>query len=188
MRTIRQRFFVVRELRLSILMMILLSFMAAVGFMYLIKIFGGTIKEHTLAAYLIVMLGYAMVVVLLTLFFAHRFVGPFERLRLELSLVLSGDYQRRLGIRKHDDVYVRSFVEDVNKLIERLSSTVKSSDQTLKDIDSKLDKMILKMADGDEAVQKYRKEFLSLRKKINTCRLRPPNAPALHPKQLSSNK
>ncbi len=159
----KQRFFTARELRVSILMIILLSFLSAVVFMYMIKVFGGTIKEHSILAFIVVMVGYAAVVGVLTMIFAHRFVGPFERLRYELGIILSGDYQRRLNVRKHDDAYVKAFVEDVNKVIALLQENDRCGAEAQMDIFSALSAIIGKMDDGDP----HRKELLSLRNKIS---------------------
>lgn len=161
---IKQRFFTTRELRISILIIILLSFISAVVFMYLIKIFGGTIKEHSILAFILVMVGYAAVVGFLTTIFAHRFIGPFERLRYELGIIISGDYQRRLNVRKRDDAYVKAFVEDVNKVIAMLQENDRCGTEAQMDIFSELSAIIGKMDDADP----HRKELASLRDKIST--------------------
>jgi len=161
---VKQRFFTARELRISILIIILLSFLSAVVFMYLIKVFSGTIKEHSILAFILVMVGYAAVVGVLTTLFAHRFIGPFERLRYELGIILSGDYQRRLNVRKHDDAYVKAFVEDVNKVIVLLQENNRCGAEVQRDIFSALSAIIGKMDDGDP----HRKDLVSLRNKVGT--------------------
>jgi hypothetical protein len=161
---VKQRFFTARELRISIVMIILLSFLSSVVFMYLIKVFGGTIKEHSILAFILVMVGYAAVVGFLTTIFTHRFVGPFERLRYELSIIISGDYQRRLNVRKHDDAYVKAFVEDVNKVILLLQENDRCGAEAQRDLFSALSAIIGKMDDGDP----HRKELVSLRNKVST--------------------
>ena len=58
-----------------------------------------------------------IIVVVLALFFTHRFIGPFERLKMEMRLILTGNYHRRLSMRNSDDFYIRSFVSEVNKML-----------------------------------------------------------------------
>lgn len=147
----RQRFFVARELRLSILLIILISFFASILFMYLITAFGGPIYEYSVVSFIIVMLGYALVVAVLTLFFSHRFIGPFERLKLEMAVILAGDYKRRLTIRRHDDIYVRSFIDEVNKLIDCLENNFCISTDVFKEVDDELTAVIEETK--DEAVK-----------------------------------
>jgi hypothetical protein len=144
-----QRFFSARELRISLMLIILISFMSAVVFMYLIKIFGGSLKEHSILSFGLVMLGYVAVVGFLTMFFTHRFIGPFERLRYELGMVLAGDYTRRLKIRSHDDAYVKSFVDDVNRVLDHLEENDRCGAEMFRDFFSDLSTMLGKMDPDD---------------------------------------
>jgi hypothetical protein len=159
----KARFFTARELRVSLLFIILISFFSAVIFMYLIKVFGGTIREHSMLSFGVVMLGYAAVVWFLTMFFSHRFIGPFERLRYELGMVIAGDFKKRLKVRRHDDAYVRSFVDDVNRVIEVLEENDRRSADMQRDLYSNLTKIMNKMAADDPR----RRELTSLRDKVS---------------------
>lgn len=168
MKKIRQKFFVARELQHSILMLILFSFLTAAFFMYLVKFFGESIKNHGVLSFFLIMGGYAVVVTFLTFFFAHRFIGPFERLKMELDIVLSGDYHRRLSLRARDDIYVRSFIEKVNEVIGLLDRTSESEDRLLMDVYEELDVLIGNTTEGDA----HREELSRLRDKLNKCMLR----------------
>ncbi len=164
---IRQKFFAARELRVSILSIILLSFFSAIFFIYLIKTFEGAIRQNTVMAFVLVMVGYASVVILLTLFFAHRFVGPFDRLRYELDLVLAGDYSRRLKVRGQDDAYIRSFIEHVNRLIELTEVNSRCGAEIQREIYSTLSDIVREMEKAEgESIEKHRKELLGLREKL----------------------
>jgi len=156
------RFFTARELRISLMLIIILSFMSAVVFMYLIKVFGGAIREHSVVSFVLVMLGYAAIVGFLTMFFTHRFIGPFERLRYELGIVIAGDYKRRLKVRRHDDAWVRAFVIDVNKVLELLEENDRCGADIQRDIYSDLSAIVNKMPPDAPG----RKELAGLRDKI----------------------
>lgn len=156
------RFFTARELRISLMLIILLSFLSAVVFMYLIKIFGGAIREHSILSFVLVMLGYVAVVAFLTTFFTHRFIGPFERLRFELGTIIAGDFRKRLKVRRHDDAYVRAFVDDVNKILELLEENDRCGADMQRDIYSNLSRIINKMPSDAPG----REELADLRDKI----------------------
>lgn len=113
-------FFTLHELHTSLILIVLISLLSAVLFMYLITSFGGTVREHSMLSVAVVMVGYASIVWFLTAFFAHRFIGPFERLRYELGVVIAGDYRKRLKIRRHDDAYIKAFEDAVNRVIDVL--------------------------------------------------------------------
>lgn len=159
----KPRFFTSRELRVSLMLIILISFLSAVVFMYLIKIFGGTIREHSLLSFVVVMLGYAVIVWVLTMLFTHRFIGPFERLRYELGMVIAGDFKRRLRVRRHDDSYVRAFVDDVNKVIGLLDDNDRRSADTQRELYTELTRIINKMPSDDPR----RNELAHLREKVS---------------------
>jgi len=163
----KQRFFSVRELRLSLALIILISFLSAVVFMYLIKMFGGSLEEHSIIAFLLVMVGYALVVGFLTAIFTHRFIGPFERLRFELSVILGGDYKRRLNVRKQDDAYVRAFVDDVNKVLDLLEDNDRNEAEVTRDIYLELTSVINKMDSSDPKMHRHKAELSLLRDKIS---------------------
>ena len=106
-----------KELRLSISLIVIWSLLAGIIFTYVTKELGAKI-EHGVFSFIAVFLGYVIIVVVLALFFTHRFIGPFERLKMEMRLILTGNYHRRLSVRNSDDFYVRSFVLEVNKMLD----------------------------------------------------------------------
>ncbi len=133
----RQRYFVPKELRYSIAFIVIWSLLAGVVLIYLAKALGGLIHQNVLP-FVLIMAGYAAVVVIFTMIFSHRFIGPFERLKLQMRLILSGDYERRLQVRKNDDVYIRSFIGEVNNLLDSYERKHRSRAELAKGIDSEL--------------------------------------------------
>lgn len=107
-----------KDLRLSIALIVIWSLLAGILFTYLIKEVTARM-EPGIFSFIGVFLGYALIVVVLAMFFAHRFIGPFERLKMEMKLVLSGNYHRRLSVRGSDDFYIRSFILEVNKVLDK---------------------------------------------------------------------
>ncbi|GBE06355.1 MAG TPA: hypothetical protein ENH31_06725 [Nitrospirae bacterium] len=130
---VRTKYFSLKELRLSIAHMVLWSLLTVAFFTYM-TIELGEVVEHNPLYIVAVFLGYAVIVVLLTMIFSHRFLGPFERLKMELRVILGGNYQKRLNIRGRDDIYLRSFVMEVNKLLDHFEK----KHLFCKDLDSEL--------------------------------------------------
>jgi len=49
---------------------------------------------------------------------SHRMAGPIERFKKELDVVLKGNYDKRIKVRKDDAL--KPFVDDINKLLEKV--------------------------------------------------------------------
>lgn len=120
-RLIKQKHFSSNALRYSVLFIVIWSLTAGVAFIALAKLLGNSVSHQYLP--FIIMAGYVALVLILTLYFSHRLIGPFERLKMEMRLILGGDYSRRLHVRHRDDIYIKTFVQDVNKVIHELEMT-----------------------------------------------------------------
>ncbi len=70
----------------------------------------------------ILLIGFPPLFLLLLLWgviLSHRFAGPLQRLQRDLDdISSSGDYTKRLRVRKHDDI--RPFADAVNRLLEKV--------------------------------------------------------------------
>jgi len=133
----RKKHFSFKELRLSIAHMVLWALLSVAFFTYLTIEFSEQLKRIPLY-FLIVIAGYAIIVVVLTLVFTHRFLGPFERLKTELKIILSGKPHHRLRIRNRDDFYIKSFIMEVNKLLDKFEKKHLSGKELHEKLDSKL--------------------------------------------------
>lgn len=118
---LRTKYFNLKEVRLSIAHIILWSLLTIGFFTYLTIEIGGKIERSPLY-FVIVIAIYILIVVVLTMHFTHRFFGPFERLKMQMRVIRSGDHQKRLTVRTHDDIYIRSFILEVNRLIDSLET------------------------------------------------------------------
>ncbi len=164
---IRKRYFRHRELRFSIALMILWSLLAMAFLTYLTRVLGGKI-EPGLFFFIVVFAGYAVVVVFLTLIFTHRFVGPFERLKMEMRIVLAGDYHRRLCVRNNDDVYIRSFISEVNKVLDELEKTQLFKEEIHANIDSELLEIVSLLENRDVSREELREAITAFHERVNT--------------------
>lgn len=156
-----KRHFVSKELRVSIAFIVIWSLLAGIAFIFLSKVLGKIIQQELVPV--VIMIGYVIIVITLTMIFSHRFIGPFERLKMEMRLILAGDYNRRLHLRARDDIYIRSFIEEVNTLLNELEKSVLFKEELARITDSKLLSIISAL--GEEEVP--RRQILE---NIESCR------------------
>ncbi len=165
LKKIRQKYFVSKELRLSIALIILWSLLITAFFTYFAKELSGKIG-HGALMFFIIMAGYVIIVVVLTMLFSHRLIGPFQRLKTEIRLIVAGDYRRRLNVRTNDDIYIRSFVSEVNKMLDNVETMCNYRGNVNKEIDSELLKLISDIETGDPTKEQMRERVLSLHNKL----------------------
>ena len=72
---------------------------------------------------MILLIGFPPLLLLLFIWgiiISHRFAGPLERLRRDVeNISKSGDYARRLRIRKEDDL--KPLADSINRLLDKVS-------------------------------------------------------------------
>lgn len=134
---VRQKYFALKELRFSIAHLVLWALLSVAFFTYTAIEIGGKIERGPVY-FIIVVIGYALIVIILTLIFTQRFLGPFERLKTELKLIRTGSHHRRFHVRTKDDFYLRSFITEINKVLEDVEKISGSKEELHKKIDSEL--------------------------------------------------
>jgi len=161
----RAKHFSFKELKFSIAHMILWSLLVVVFFTY-VTIYLGEKIEHSLLYFLIVVAGYSIIVIILTLIFTHRFLGPFERLKTELRIIQSGNPHRRLSIRDHDDLYVRSFILEVDKLLDECEKSHLFKEKFREKINPELSNINTLIERKDVSKEELKEAIISLHKKV----------------------
>ncbi len=156
-----KRHFATRELRYSVAFIVISSLVAGVGFIVLAKALNTVISPGIVPV--IIMVGYAGLVLLLTMVFSHRFVGPFQRLKMEMRIILSGNYSGRLKVRKRDDLYIKSFIEEVNHVLNEFEKMHLLKESLIKTVDEDLEAL-----SGNLGCQDMTKE--ELLNTIESCR------------------
>lgn len=162
---VRQKYFITKELRISVALIILWSLLVTAFFTYFAKELGSKIGHGT-GLFLVVMLGYLLIVVVLTMLFSHRLIGPFQRLKTEMRLIMSGEHQRRLTVRKNDDIYIRSFIREVNKIIDEYERTRNHREDLVNKMDSEFMGLITAIEEEAASKEKLRETVLSFHKKM----------------------
>ncbi len=159
-KAIRTKHFSFKELRLSIAYMVLWSLLAIAFFTYLAIEIGEAFGRNPLY-FVLVVAGYVIIVLVLTLVFTYRFIGPFERLKTELRVIQSGEYHRRLCIRTRDDIYLKSFIQEVDKILDTLEKAIYFKKELYNDINSELSR-IKTLTEKEDISQEELKEKISL--------------------------
>ena len=168
----RQHYFSSAHLRYSLFLIVLISLLTILLFSFAIRLIGefmedlGYEMQGNIPALIVVIIGYAVIVFSLTYYFSHRFIGPFERLKTDMSIILGGFFYLLLITRERDDIYIRSFVDEVNNMLDEFESLCISR-QGLRDILHKDMKGIIDLLD-DEGTSKedLRESLLALRGKL----------------------
>ncbi|MEF9438624.1 MAG: hypothetical protein L0922_07815 [Candidatus Mariimomonas ferrooxydans] len=145
--------------------MVLWSLLTVAVFTYLTIELGEKIDSRPFY-FILLLTGYAGIVIFLTLIFTHRLIGPFERLKVELKIILSGEYQRRLCTRTKDDLYVCSFILEVNKLLDNLEKMYNCNEGFRKKIDSDLSNMYSILEKKEISKEELRGAIISFREKV----------------------
>lgn len=166
-KVLRQKYFISKELRISIALIILWSLLVTAFFTYFAKELAEKIGNGT-PLLIIVMLGYVLIIVVLTLLFSHRLIGPFERLNTEMRLIRSGEHHRRLNVRRNDDIYIRSFIKEVNMILQEYEMDMQYKKDLIMYIDSDLISIIALIEEGEPSKDKLRERVLAFHKKLKS--------------------
>lgn len=166
---IKQQYFVSKELRISIALIILWSLLVTAFYTYFARELGEKIGQGT-PLFVIVMLGYVLIVVVLTLLFSHRLIGPFQRLKTEMRLIRTGEYHRRLNLRKNDDIYIRSFIKEVNMILEEYEKMHQYKEDMIKRIDGEMLNIISAIQEEKHSAETLKERILEFHRKLKSIK------------------
>ncbi|MBI4682097.1 MAG: hypothetical protein HY757_03230 [Nitrospirae bacterium] len=166
---IKQHYFISKELRISIALIILWSLLVTAFYTYFARELGEKIGQGT-PLFIIVMLGYVLIVVVLTLIFSHRLIGPFQRLKTEMRLIRAGEYHRRLNLRNNDDIYLKSFIKEVNMVLEEYEKMHQYKKDMIKHIDSEMLNLISSIQEGKHSVETLKEHVVEFHKKLKSIK------------------
>lgn len=174
MNKFRQKFYVARELRFSIALIVLWSLLAVLFFAWIARELNDYLNrseiriEYGLFGFLFVMVGYGVIVLVLSALFSHRFIGPFERLKVEIRRILSGDFSRRLHIRKGDDVYITSFILEVNRVLDDYERHIHMKAALRENLDRECLRLLSRTGARIETPEEQREAIVTLYNRLKT--------------------
>lgn len=162
--------YVTRQLQLSISLLVV---MALLGGLILQTASIAVIKYYGLGAPVLgimLVIGYIIIVLFISTFFAHKFVGPFKRIEYEMKLISAGELSRRLTLRNGDDLHVKHFVTRVNDFIGNFEEISKRYNDLNSVIDSKLDEVTFDISKDCFDCDKVKDDLRALQGKIHKMR------------------
>lgn len=168
----RKFYFSLRELRFSLVLIVLCSLLTVLLFTFAVKLVGeffenlGYEIRGNIPVLIVVIIGYALIVFGITYFFSHRFIGPFERLKTDIGIIRGGYYHRRLETRDRDDIYIRYFVKEVNMMLDEFESLCRSREELKNIIEIDLKSIIEAFENKDMSHNAVRELLIPLRKKL----------------------
>jgi len=161
----RKKYFVSKELRLSIAVMLLWALLITGFFTYIASGLGDKIgSSYMLFAF--IMIGYLAIIVALSVFFSHRILGPFQRLNTELRIIMSGDYHRRLNVRNNDDLSVKSFIDEINNVLNEYEGMHIKRKDLIKNIDSEIMALLSAVKEGGNSPEELQDSILECHKRL----------------------
>lgn len=164
--------FASRELQFTLAFITVISLLAGI---FLQSFSGFLVSYYALhAAFLGIFLiaGYAVIVVLVAVFFTHRFIGPFKRIEYEMKLVAAGELSRRLSARGSDDLHVRNFVRYVNEFIGSFEAMSADYNKLNAAISASLGKIRAELSKEGFDCEKLKAEILTLEKEMQEFKKR----------------
>lgn len=169
-KSVRQRFFVSRELQLTIALLVIMAMLGAIFLQSLSRALAAYYGVQTPALGIFLILGYMAIVVFLAVFFSHRLIGPFKRLEYEMRLISSGELTRRLHVRGRDDIHVRNFVSNLNAFIEQAEEMSRSFNELHGALAARLAMLQRELARKDCDMECLKREVSEIQEMIHRFR------------------
>ncbi len=163
-----RKYVVAKTLRLSIALIIILALFFII---FSVIELGKRVEPGILfglGSIILVILLLVIPVIALIVLFSHRLMGPVRRLTMEMDQIKSGNYHKRLRLRKKDDSHLKAFILKVNKALEEFDRVRLSKKEILKNIDAELSKTVSISEGGEALKEKQREALLSVHKKVKS--------------------
>lgn len=167
---LRQRYFAARDLQFSIALLVIIALLSGI---FLQTLSTELVRNYGLNAVVVgvlLILGYALLVVLLPVYFTHRLIGPFKRLEYEMKLIAAGELGRRLDIRSKDDLHVKSFINHTNRFISGFSDMSKEYSRLNSAVITGLEKLDAELSKEQYDRDAVRLEMESLLRQVREFR------------------
>ncbi|MBF0319814.1 MAG: hypothetical protein HQL01_08440 [Nitrospirae bacterium] len=154
----RQRSIFAKRLNLLIGVIIGVTVLLVIVVAVILKKYSGPVQGADTAmshqgaiAFASVFLSYGIAAILLIIFFVYRILSPFNRLLKDMNGILTGDVKKRLLLRDNDVFLIRTFVRDVNSLVDKLEKMHIIKDELVSHIDSE-GQQVLSLLDKDKGI------------------------------------
>ena len=159
--------FIPKKIRLTILVISLLTLFFIYAFKKLSEVLEPPLLFILISVALIALLFLGLLVAV-TIFITHRFIGPFDRLKIEMDNIKPGHYNKRLRLRKKDNKHLRSFITNVDNVLGEFEKIHFSKKELLKNVESELSGIISVSEEEGSIKGKQKESIIALQKKIGS--------------------
>lgn len=165
---VTQRFFAAKQLQFSIALLVVLALLGGIFLQTVSSALVTYFEFNPAAVGVLLIFGYAGLVVLLAIFFTYRLIGPFKRLEYEMKLITSGDLSKRLSIRSKDDLHIRNFTNYVNSLIARFEQMGKDYHNANSAVSKELEETLELLSKEKLSCEDVKKRIRALQKQVQS--------------------
>ncbi|MBI5886048.1 MAG: hypothetical protein HZB85_05640 [Deltaproteobacteria bacterium] len=165
-KAVLQRCFTAREIQITLALLTVVALLAGIC----LQTVSSVLREHYgmgavfVGGFLII--GYALIVLLIAIFFTHRLIGPFKRIEYEMKLISGGELSRRLSIRANDDLHVRNFVAYANRFIASFEQMSKDYGALNGVVSARLGEISTELLKENLDCERLKAELLALRQQV----------------------
>lgn len=168
---VKQRYYAARELHYSIAVIVVLSLLGGICLQTISSALVSYYKFNTFFVGLLLILGYAALVALVSISFTYRLIGPFRRLEYELKLISTGDLSKRLSIRTKDDLHIRNFTKYANNLIARFELMSRDYNTLSSAVSKEIDDIHKELEKKDFDCEMLKKRLTTLQNNVRDFRV-----------------
>jgi hypothetical protein len=166
----RQNFFLLKDLQLTIATLAVIAMLGALLLQSISSTLSSYLELGTPTLGVVLIIGYIGVIIAISVFFTHRFIGPFKRLERELSVMKVGDVEARLGVRGRDDIYIKNFVGAVNAFITKSNAEVQGARASMASAARRIEELEAALAnDHVDAVRLMKDELSTVRRDLEAA-------------------
>jgi|GEM_PF-3304459 len=144
----KQRYFIERDLFFQTLTLLLTVLLGGFLLLLLSKTISGYVDSSIL--FLMLFVGYFLLIIFFSWSLSRRFIGPFSRLKGNMKDISQGDFTLRLMVRKGDDVRITHFVEEANRMVVSFNNAIEKIKDPCTELQSIAGQVIRKMESHEE--------------------------------------
>lgn len=164
----KQRYFIERDLFFQTLTLLLTVLLGG----FLLLLLSKTISGHIDSSLLFLMLfaGYFLLIIFFSWALSKKFIGPFSRLKENMKDISKGDLSLRLTLRSGDDIRIKSFIDDANRMIVSFNNCLDKVKEPGENLEEKISRLIYRIETDTPASKEehlgYLQDLLSHTKEI----------------------
>lgn len=118
--------------------------------------------------FVLAFVSYAITAFFLIIFFTHRILSPITRLKELMEIPLKGDYKVRMKVRDNDPAIIRSFVDQINRLLADLHKKQLYNEEFARHIDEGVTGIVQIVEKEEFSADEVKDAVISFHEKLYT--------------------